>query len=87
MAGVAAASSGRTKDAANLAAELVRMGWGVMVSHISSRMSHAFVEVCWACMSYGLHDLHDLASCQTCLLRPNMQKEHGNKRGNDCGFG
>ena len=87
MAGVAAASNGKTKDAANLAAELVRMGWGVMVSHISSRMSHAFVEVCWAMYVVWCSIIHDLASCQTYLPRPNMQKEHGNKRGNDCGFG
>ena len=33
MAGVTAARDGKTKEAANVAAELVRLGWGVLVDH------------------------------------------------------
>lgn len=33
MFGIAAANHGKAKEAADLAAELVHMGWGVLVSH------------------------------------------------------
>ena len=40
MIGVAAANNGKAKEAADLAAELVHMGWGVLVSHILTRTSY-----------------------------------------------
>lgn len=40
MIGVAAANNGKTKEAADLAAELVKLGWGDLVSHILTKMSH-----------------------------------------------
>ena len=48
MIGVAAANNGKAKEAADLAAELVHMGWGDLVSHTFSRMSH----VCPVSMSH-----------------------------------
>lgn len=40
MFGIAAANNGKAKEAADLAAELVHMGWGVLVSRTSARLSH-----------------------------------------------
>ena len=39
MIGVAAANNGKAKEAADLAAELVHMGWGDLVSHTFNGMS------------------------------------------------
>lgn len=46
MLGIAAANNGKAKEAADLAAELVHMGWGVLVSHTSVMLSHLWSRQC-----------------------------------------
>ena len=44
MAGVAAVRNGKTKEAANVAAEVVRLGWGVLVNSVSLPFCVVFWE-------------------------------------------
>lgn len=48
MFGIAAANNGKAKEAADLAAELVHMGWGVLVSRSTTRLSHICSRQCVA---------------------------------------
>lgn len=47
MIGVAAANNGKAKEAADLAAELVHMGWGVLVSHTFTKLSPVCLDKVW----------------------------------------
>lgn len=41
MAGIAAADNGKTEYAANISADLVRLGWGVLVSSVVFRRTQS----------------------------------------------